>query len=225
VYESALEKLTCIGAGTMVVEDYRKPEEKPGPAQSPLPGADVARPSQSVFTWSRSMDLSQKDRIANLAGKVAMVHRSGNEVVLTKRLKVRPWGELPSGRNMKMHCDRMFAEFAPPEPGEGARGGDALTGPRVGPLELFRARAAGREYVRIFNPPIEVFCRRVLYQRARDIAIVYGHLENEPPRNALIYRKDPTRRRLDVMEESSKIIWRPSTNRVEARGVKVTGTM
>ena len=34
-------------------------------------------------------------------------------------------------------------------------------------------------------------------------------------------RKDPATSRLDVLEENSKIIWRPSSNRFEGKGVRV----
>ena len=225
VYESGLQKLTCLGPGSMMVEDYREPETQPDtPSQTLIPGGDVNRPSQSVFSWSKSMDMSQKDRLANLSGKVILSHRSGSELVLTEQLKLRPWGKLPAGRRLRMDCETMFAEFAAPDPDADEKGRDVLMGPRVGPLEQFQALAGKQDYVKLLNPPVEVVCRRILYQRAKDVAIIYGHLENEPPRNAMVYRKDVLRGRLEVMEENSKIIWRPSTNRVEGQGIKVIGS-
>jgi hypothetical protein len=159
-----------------------------------------------------------------------LAHRSGSEVALREKLNVRPWGKLTSGRNMRMVCERAFAEFDPPDDQAGRSAEDLLSGPRVGRLRLFWAFASKDGYVRIFNGPVEAVCRRVLYKSEkpakdeppRDIAILYGSLPGEPPRNAVIYRKDPRRGRLT--EESSEIIWYPSTNRFELKGVKVTGS-
>ena len=229
-YETALLQLTCVGQGILVVEDYRQPAERPAKSAGPggvIAGGDVDRPAQSVFAWSKFMELNQRDRIVRLDGEVTLARRSGQQMVLGDKLGIRPWRKkVPAGRKMRLTCERMLAEFAPPTDEKPAAAKDPLSGPRVGPLKLFHARAKAddaKDYVRAFNGPYEVVCRRILYERSRDVAVLFGSLENEPPRRAIVYEKNPARGTFRMLQESSKIVWRPSTNKFEAKGVKVTG--
>jgi len=231
VCDVALEKLSCFGPGMLVVEDYREAEVSGAEIRpTALAGGELSRPLQSVFSWSKAMDMSLTERVAKLTGEVVAVYRSGNAVVLVDKLKVRPWGQLRSGRNWKILCQEMFVEFDPPEEDTASEQKAAPGGPRVGNLKLFKTQAGKEDYVRVFSGTIEAVCRRILYKRSddprdrsKDLAVLYGYLEDERARNAIIYNKDPLSGRLDVMEESSEIIWYPANNRFEARGVKITG--
>jgi len=218
VYEAADERVTCFGPGLLTVEDYRPPDPtKPKRAADPI-SAGPDRPSQTVFTWRESMQLSRKDRTASFVGEVAMSQCTGKDLVLKGKLKVRPWGELKEGRTMTMSCDRMFAEFGAPDSRSASTGSsDPISGEGVGPLELFRARAAkGRRYVKIHYGAYRIVCRRIVFKRSDDLAILYGHLENEPPANAEIVNEDNFTR-----ITNSRILWRPKANRFEAQGVRV----
>ena len=226
VYEVARRRLTCFGPGVLVVEDYRQPRRTSRAERDASPFGGVERPSQSVFAWKSSLELDQSARTAELVGSAQMAHRSGDRIVLAERLKVRPWGKLPAGRSVRLLCERMFAQFDPPE-GLAGKGRRRVAGPPLGRLSLFRARAGGKRYVRLFYETYEIVCRRILYRRpkddpAREMAVLYGSLEGEHPRNAVVYNKDLRRGIFSKLQESSKIVWRPRTNRFEAKGVKVT---
>ena len=222
VYEAAAQRIACFGPGLLQVEDYRPPDPSNAKRGTDPISAGPDRPSQTAFAWRKSMDLNRKDRTANFVGEVEMSHRTGKDVVLKDKLKTRPWGELTEGRTMKMDCDQMFAEFAPPEDGSATtRPSDPLSGEGVGPLELFRARAAeGGRHIGIRYDTYRIFCRRIVYQRSKDLAILYGHLENEPPANAVIINEDFKRSRFTNIH-NSRVLWRPKTDRFEAQGVRV----
>ncbi len=220
-YEAAAEKLDCFGPGTLSVEDYRPPVKRAaGAASDVLLSGGIPRPSQSAFDWKESMKMDQKERVVRLAGGVKMAHRSGEKVLLSKKLKVPPWGKLPKGRKTMMVCDRMLARFDPPDDKPDDRA-DSLGGPKVGDLALFDARGDEND-VNLVDGPRQVLCRRVLYQRARDLAIIWGSLPGEPLKDAVLYHEDKERGTLNSWK-SPKLIWHRQTNRIEAKDVEVRG--
>ena len=224
--------LNCIGPGTLSVEDYGKPEVKTGRtggrAGQPF-GGTVARPSQSAFRWTRSMSLdwsrprkgapAREGTLVRMAGDVQMSHRSGKQLVLLDGLKVRQWADVPKGRRTTLTCDRMLAEFGPPQekPADELAADNPAdqTGPRVGSLKLFDAYGD----VDLRDGLNQVVCQQLLYQQDKDVALIYGSLPNQPPKNAIIYRQDTARRRLAPFS-ARKLIWYRATNRVEALDVE-----
>jgi hypothetical protein len=222
VYEAQARRLNCIGAGTMVVEDYRPPkkgDDRDGPAAE-VPST-VDRPSQSAFRWAKSMDLDQARRLVRMSGKVRMAHRSGAKVALKEKLNVPEWSELPPGRHTVLSCERMLAQFAAPDDGPASATASAeagAAGPRVGRLELFDARRD----VNLKDGPRQVVCQRLLYERSKDIAIIHGHLAGKPPRNAVVYLQGEQGRTLNTWK-SSKLIWHRKTDRIETAGVEAGG--
>ncbi len=215
IYEVDLGVLKCPKAGTLSAEDYRLPEKKAnaGRRRDDLAGS-IDRPSQSVFRWSESMKMDQTSREVWMSGKVRLVHCSGGNVVLAKKLRVLPWGKLPEGRNTELNCEKMKAQFAAPDK-DAASG----SGPAVGSLDLFDATGD----VKLEDGPRQIFCQRILYQRLpADTAIIWGSLPGKPKKNAIMYYRDVQRGVLNSWE-NPKLIWYRKTNRVEAKDVKVRG--
>ena len=228
-YDAEARKLTCPTPGTMVAEDYRPPDKKAkGPPADPLGGGSVDRPSQTAFQWAKSMEMDQAQRLVKLAGDVQMAHRGGAEVVLLEKLNVRPWEKLPTGRKTFMNCDRMLAKFAPPPPAPVAvaaapapvGSGDSIlgaSGPQMGPLDLFDAYGN----VNLQDGPRQVLCQRLLYERASDIALIYGALPDEAPKDAILYLQEPGKP--VSFTRSPKITWYRQTNRIVTEGVTAGG--
>ncbi len=215
IYNVDLGVLQCPQAGTLSAEDYRPPEKKKAGRQRDDLAGSIDRPSQSAFRWSKSMTMNQTSRTVVMTGKVRMVHRSGGNVVLAKKLNVRPWGKLPEGRNTVLDCEKMNAQFAAPDKTDAA----SASGPAVGALNLFDATGD----VNLEDGPRQIFCQRILYQRKpADTAIIWGSLPGEPKKNAIMYYRDVQRGVLNSWK-NPQLIWYRATNRVVGKGVEVRG--
>jgi hypothetical protein len=125
--------------------------------------------------------------------------------------------DLPDGRKTMLTCGEMMAKFGAPvdKPAKAATtkpGGTkppapttkpaattkpATTqpadlweaGPKLGPLELFKATRD----VNLKDGPQQVLGQRLIYDRARRVAIVWGWLVGQPKANAVIYFETPDR--------------------------------
>jgi len=193
--------------GRMIAEDYRAPvAKKPAAADS----QSIERPMLTVFDWSDSMELSQKERVVIMKGKVAMIHRSGAFVLpLIKALKVPDYGKnVPPGRKTNLRCDEMLARFDPPrekEPTTQPTTGPADPfdlGPKIGALKFFNATGN----VNLTDGSKQVIGQRLIYSRLKELVQVYGYLPNKPKADALIIDKDPIKRTGKVIR-SPKILW------------------
>jgi len=224
IYDADLARMTMLGHGTFVAEDYQKPKERrPTAADGSVEALD--RPSQSAFQWHGSMQLSQKDRLAVLDGEVTLVHRSGQQVILTDRLPVprEQWTPLPAGRKTILKCDNLLAKFGPPK--EKAAGpattrptADLLEGgPDLGPLDLFIAT----KDVNLKDGPRQVLAQRLVYDRSSDRAVIWGFLEGKPPADATVYYEDPATGRSQGLN-SPKFIWYRHNNKIVTG--RLTGT-
>lgn len=227
VYEAAVKAVRCPKAGMLLVEDYRPPEppekaaapgKKPAPEGVPLGADSVTRPSQSRFEWSKSMYLDQDKRVAQLQGDVHLDHRSGKQIVLLKELNVRPIKDMPRGRDTSLDCDSMLATFAEPDAPATTRPAERTSGPRVGELRLFNARGD----VSLKDGRQQVVCQRLLYQRETDVAVIWGFLVGQRPKDAVIYYEDRPKGRLHRVK-SPNITWNRKTNRVVTGGVEAHG--
>ncbi|MDY7009904.1 MAG: hypothetical protein SVV80_04040 [Planctomycetota bacterium] len=217
-YDAGASVLTCPKAGTLSAEDYNPPEKKKDDRRIGDLADNIDRPSQSAFRWSESMTMDQTSRTVVMSGKVRLVHRSGENVVLAEKLNVRPWGKLPTGRKTQLDCDKMKAVFAEPEKKNAEKDAASASGPAVGPLEFFDATGD----VNLQDGPRQVFCRQILYQRDTDTAIILGSLPGEPKKNAIMYYRDAKRGVLNSWV-NPRLIWYRKTNRVEGKGVRVRG--
>ena len=91
----------------------------------------------------------------------------------------------------------------------------------MGELELFDATGVAND-VNMIDGPRQVLCRRVLYERERDIAVIWGSLPGEPVKDAVLYHEDKKRGTLNSWK-SPKLIWYRKTNRIESRDVRMDG--
>ena len=115
IYDADAEQITMLGHGTFINEDYSKPQARKIAGDDGIMPA-VGHPSQSAFEWSKSMRLSQAERMVTLDGGVTMVYRTGDQILLTNKLNVPrdEWGRLPEGRKTILKCGNMIAKFGAP---------------------------------------------------------------------------------------------------------------
>jgi len=229
IYDADGGRMTMLGHGTFITEDYDKPRPQRVADASGMVAA-LGRPNQSAFEWNKNMQLSQKDRLVTLEGSVTMVHRSGDQILLTNRLNVPrdQWGTLPAGRKTILKCDNMMAKFGPPTDKASTQpstrpaartAGDLLgEGPTLGPLDLFSATGD----VNLNDSPRQVLAQRLIYNRIKDLVVVWGFLEGKAPSNATIIYEDPGAGRSQAWS-SPKLIWYRQDNRILAEDVSGAG--
>ena len=237
VYDVQKGIVNMYEPGTMMAEDYRKPAR--GEAAGRRTG-NIDRPALTAFQWAEAMELhrSESERWVVLRGKVAMVHRSGRHVMpLVTNLKIPDWGpDVPAGRKTSLSCDRMLAKFGKPDDKKAAATKPATmpatrpatrpaaddvfdAGPKLGPLELFNATGN----VNLTDGPRQVIGQRLIYDRKRDIVLIYGYRKGGRLANATLIEKDPVKM-TERTVSSPKIIWHRETNRVEAGKISASGS-
>ena len=232
LYQADKNILSCSGRGTLVAEDYRQPIDtgKNKPGTDDFFAGRIDRPSQSAFSWSKSMVLDwsgpkrmktaqNENTIITMVGDVRMAHRSGRQIVMSEKLPIRRWKDLPAGRNITLRCDRILVQFAPAQKAT-KPSKTPLQGITIGPVDLFDARG---ENVNLRDGPREVFCQRILYQRRNDVAIIWGSLPGKTPKkDAILYYQDEKKGVLNTWK-SPKIIWFRKTNRIVTKSVESHG--
>jgi lipopolysaccharide export system protein LptA len=243
VYNTITGIVNMDKAGAMLAEDYRKPAPKTKAAADDT--QRMERPMLTLFKWDDSMELSQKERVVIMKGKVEMMHRSGKFVLSRiQGLKVPDYGkEVPLGRKTTLHCDEMLSRFDPPketkktkktketkktkktpsakQPTTGPS--DALdVGPKIGALKLFNAIGN----VNLTDGGKQIVGQRLLYSRDTELVQVYGYLPDQPKADAMIIDKDRVRNTEKIVK-SPKILWWRATKdngyreKIEAEGVSV----
>jgi len=215
--------------GRMIAEDYRKP--LPGAQADAGNTQSIERPMLTVFDWRDSMELSQKERVVIMKGKVAMIHRSGAFVLpMIKGLKTPDYGKnVPPGRKTNLRCDEMLARFDPPKAIKATATQPATgpadpfdVGPKIGPLKLFNATGN----VNLTDGDKQVVGQRLIYSRTKELIQVHGHLPNQPKADALIIDKN-VKKNTEKVIKSPKILWYRATKangyreKIEAKGVSV----
>ena len=198
------KRIDMAGHGTLLMEDYRPlGEQAAAPAardrtEPEVVNADMQRPSQTFFEWNDSMQLSQEKRLVVLEGHVSMVHRSGNQVVLTEKMHVPKWGKLEFGRKALLSCEKLLAKFGQPDEEKKNAGrpktrpaaeDEDLTGPQLGSLELFTAirHVNLKDGVRQVR---QLLGQRLVYDRRNEIAIVWGYIQGQRPAAASLIYED-----------------------------------
>jgi lipopolysaccharide export system protein LptC len=236
IYDAESERITMLGRGTLMSEDYDKPRpQKVADSQGMV--AAVDRPSQSAFAWNKSMELSQKDRVVTLEGGVIMDHRSGDQILGQDKLNVPrdQWGTLPAGRQTRLECDTMMARFGEPDkkpatqpaiqpssrPARRSGGDPFREGPTLGPLDLFSA-TGDVSLKDLKDGQRHVLAQRLIYNREKDLAVVWGYLEGKPVAKGSITYEDPQTGRTQTVA-SPKFIWYRRDNRIFSEDVSGSG--
>jgi len=193
-------------SGAMLAEDYRKPAPKARDDDTQR----LERPMLTLFKWDDSMELSQKERVVIMKGKVAMVHRSGQYVLSEiKDLKVPDYGkDVPLGRKTNLTCDHMTARFEPPKKTQETKKpetgpSDPLdVGPKIGALKLFDAIGN----VNLTDGGKQIVGQRLTYTRLKELVEVHGYLPDQPKADAMIIDKDRIRNTEKIVK-SPRILW------------------
>ncbi len=227
VWHTAARKVKCSKPGRLQLEDYRPPlPPRQGGGGLPLDGGKVQRPSQSFFEWAKSLDMEESAGgfLVSMAGQVRMEHRTGRELLMKEQLHVRPWEQLPVGRNTVLNCQHLLAQFGPTESKVPTTApATEESGPRLGPLELFDA--SDEVFLRDSVEGVEIGCQRILYKLRRDhaegqpkdIAKIMG----APGRDAVVNYRDRSGR-LHTLQ-SPLILWYPETNEFKSGKTQVVG--
>ncbi len=215
-YDRKLQRASITSWGKMIAEDYRSPADKGGGSGEERFGADQ-RPTQTVLEWRPVeepgggprcyMELLQAEREATVHGDVTMKHFSGKDVRAPEGLRTPDWGALTEGSSLSLRCGAATVWFA-----ESAEEADA---PRVGQFERFHAWRRAR----LTYAPYEARGERILYDRSRDLATVYGYLKDEPKADAEVIMDDPASGRSQVYSSPMIRVW-PDSQRVETIGGK-----
>jgi hypothetical protein len=250
IYDAEGGRMTMLGHGTFVAEDYDKPRPR-RPVENEMLAPAIDRPSQTAFEWTQSMQFAQKDRLVVLDGNAKMVHKSAQQIILTDQLNVprQLWGKLPEGRKTVLTCNNMMAQFGQakekekegpttgpstgPSTSPATRptsrptsrpttrsGADLLEkGPDLGPLDLFSATGN----VNLKDGPRQVIAQRLIYNRLKDLAVIWGYLEGAPSAKASVLLEDPQTGRSQAWS-SPKIIWQRQDNKIVTEEVTGTGS-
>ncbi|MBT3279555.1 MAG: hypothetical protein HN370_09325, partial [Phycisphaerales bacterium] len=229
-YEAASGNVRVTGKGTFLAEDYRKPmasKADPDPAApvGAMSGASAQRPSQTVFSWTKSMALQQPQRTVTMEGSSTMVHRSGTNVREIPGIEHEPWGTLPTGRTSNMRSETMVASFAaapkPAKPAAAPKKASGLEGGfSWGPLETFRANRD----VTVTDGPYRVSGQRVDYSAKTQNLFIWGYLDGGEKTNARVsYENKATGQASNW--ESPTIRWNMKTNRIEVDAIRGGGGM
>ena len=187
-YDVRVDKLTMARAGSMIVEDYR-PADQVGASDGDAP---TQRPNQTGFRWTRIMVLDQESRSVQLEGEVRMVHRSGKEVLRLAGIDAPEWDRLTEGRRTLLHCQRLDAQFGPPDEDEDAEAAAAGptdkydVGPRLGSLEVFIATRDVNLSDRLEGGTMQVLGQRLRYNRVDGTVVVWGFMETSPIADAML---------------------------------------
>lgn len=218
--------IEILGDGYMFNEDYRAPEADAGAAAESGSLMKLDRPSQTVFRWKDHMKWVQarpadqelapagvklpRKSTVTLAGDVQMAHRSADKIVLKQKIDTPPWPKLSNGRDFKLDCQQMVANFGPPadkpartttrpaaSQASQPEAGVLDAGVNLGELEQF---VAIRDVV-LNDGPMEIHAQQVHYVKARpparpgqevfDDLDIWGYLGAEKPAKASLHYEDP----------------------------------
>ena len=190
-----------IGEGTFLAQDYREPAKKD--AKKPrkkgdeglASGGKLERPSQSLFSWKKSLKLSQTKAFVSLREDVTMVHRSGNKLMNIKGLIRPPMGELKTGRVVHLRGDAVDTWFVKSD--KETMGLNTDGGPNVGALRLFQAIGD----VTLKDGTMQADGQKVLYDALSKQVTVWGYRnDNAAKTNARMVYQDAETNRLQSLE-------------------------
>ncbi|MCL2700994.1 MAG: hypothetical protein FWE88_04805 [Phycisphaerae bacterium] len=233
-FDATTKTITVPVRGTLLVEDYNKPRERPAdakPTGEPFGETMIESPSRTLFAWNNRAQLTQTadgGAAAMMDGQVLMNHRSGKQLNMSSKDKaefnVPDWGDLPTGRHSILACEKMDVEFdapqqaAKPDATSQPANEVAQLGTRVGKLKNFRAL----DKVTVQDGPYQLLGNRLLFDGASQRMTMYGNLEGQPKRMAAVVHTDPSRG-TQTRQEGEVIRWNVRTNEMKIEGGKTTG--
>jgi hypothetical protein len=172
LYDAITNEVIMLGAGDIVVEDYRPSVAQAGDS------AQLQPPYQFWSTWKDGMTIDQNTRTVTLKGRVAGGYRGGAQMLLKDTIKMQPGPKLPAGQIFAGTCDKMVAQFYAPQTQGQARAASFDEGPRLGPPRMIDAfgkvnmtvdatgkpKAAGETP----EPTWQIFGDQIHYERPAD---------------------------------------------------------
>lgn len=218
------EQMSVPSAGALLIEDYQFSPGKPtrlsrrpqgGPLMSAVQGEG---PSQTLVTWSNSMDLFVDRGLVSFDREVDMRHFSGKQIVRKEELaewmnvSVEQLEQLGAGRKARLTCDNLLLEFAvggsTPEsaPGQGTadiRATDLRRMIARGAIHLQEdTKSMMGEYLQYLQDTNEV------------------RLEGSPTLEARIIDQNESSQELS-MWRGPLLVWNRTTNAIEAPNANV----
>ena len=219
-----INRVDVIGAGSLLIEDYRPSQIKKArdsrkadgaPKQAGLLPGGMAAPSQTSFAWTKSLTYKPNEREIFAEGDVRMAHVSGNRVVYARQLNAPDWPELDSGRRFDLrNAQTVIAAFSPPDEAPASEGEPFS----LGDIETITAKG---KVLAEFDQ-VSVTSQALLYSRPLEMVTFQGSLPGEPAADAMLTRKDPKTNRPAIFR-GREILWFLKNDHIQVRGASGGG--
>ncbi|HVP12828.1 MAG TPA: hypothetical protein VMV94_16755 [Phycisphaerae bacterium] len=222
----AREQLSVPTKGSLLIEDYQfaTPQEqaslsrKAAVTSSPLMSTMRDEgPSQTAVTWENSMDFFLDRGLVAFDRNVAMIHRSGQELVLREelseamRIDTQQLEQMSKGRKATLSCGHLLLEFLTREPSKSESDSAA---PTIRATDLKRLIA--KQAVHLQESTKSLMGEYLQYmQESNEI-----RLEGSSALEARIIDQDERDQRL-TMWRGPLLVWDRRTNRIEAPGASI----
>ncbi len=216
------DQVDVLGAGSLLIEDYRPPRARSGRQSTPvgplMGNLGGQGPSQTAVTWGESMTLFWQENTTVFFGGVHMVHRAGKELALAEdvaealQVDVRRLPML-EGRRATLTCQQLVAQFAR----SGQARGDLSVVNQARSTDLRRIEASGNTHLQ--DGPYSVMGDRLTYDRVAEAVTVRGTGDLE----ARILEQDDRTGRLRLFR-GPELTWYRASNRIEAPRADVLAT-
>ncbi len=226
VYHAADRSARVKGSGRLLIEDYNPPSRSKSGEDTRDEGYLVS-PSWTAFQWSDSMSLQEEDLTVTMTGDVGMVHRSGDQVVLSDDLDLAfDKDKLPDGRKTVLGCDQLVAVFSRAD-ANSADPNQVGVDKAIGLEEDFSGRLERLEALRDVTlrdgSALVEDCQRMLYDRADDIVRLDGYLPEKGQRPSNVSLRYEDRKSGAIRKVlAPQVIWHPRAK--TARAINVSGT-
>ncbi len=212
------ERLNVDGAGDLLIEDYRLPDDRKRGSEARASGGSglalgsegLGGPSQTLIHWANAMSFFVKRNVAAFDRDVQLTHRAGTEMALLQGLAQSLNVDTDSlrhleGRRANLTATDHLAVTFRRDP-DRSTGDGALDG--LGGTTLERFDASGD--VHLTEGTKSLSGQRVIYTQARDRVTVWGGRGTE----ALLSIEDEQSGQF-LAWQGPKLLWTPSTNAVQ----------
>jgi hypothetical protein len=164
------------GRGNLLIEDYaRKPRRSDRPSSgqrgervSPFGRLSTDEPSQTFIAWERSMNYRYELNVADFAGEVAVIHRTGAKMKLADQILgaelVAAAGD--EGREATLNSESIIVKFLRSSQDRSAGAG------RLSGNEVDAFNASGQ--VHFSDGPISAIANQITYARSDNVLQILG---------------------------------------------------